>query len=76
MDLETAFAPIAAEMRELLPADAVVVDAHTHLGKDEDGQSLEPGALIEFLDQVGRGCARVHVPAARSGKGARVSGSE
>ena len=53
MELETAFEPIVAEMRELLPAKAVVVDAHTHLGKDEDGQSLEPGALIEFLDQVG-----------------------
>ena len=45
MELETAFEPIVAEMRELLPAKAVVVDAHTHLGKDEDGQSLEPGAL-------------------------------
>jgi uncharacterized protein len=43
---------IMAEMRALLPAGAVVVDAHTHLGKDEDGQSLEPAALIEFLDQL------------------------
>jgi len=43
---------IVAEIRELLPAGAVVVDAHTHLGKDEDGQSLEPAVLIEFLDQV------------------------
>jgi hypothetical protein len=37
---------------ELLPADAVVVDAHTHLGRDEDGQALEPGELLGFLDQA------------------------
>lgn len=43
---------ILAEIRALLPAGTVMVDAHTHLGKDEDGQSLEPAALIEFLDQV------------------------
>ncbi len=40
-------------MRALLPADAVVVDAHTHLGLDEDGQSLDPDGLIGLLDQLG-----------------------
>jgi uncharacterized protein len=40
-------------MNALLPAGAVVIDAHTHLGRDEDGQSLQPVELISFLDQVG-----------------------
>jgi hypothetical protein len=31
----------------------MVIDAHTHLGRDEDGQSLTPEALIAFLDQIG-----------------------
>jgi hypothetical protein len=52
MDLATAYAPLAAEIDALLPDGAVVVDAHTHLGRDEDGQSLEPSALLAFLDQV------------------------
>ena len=52
MDLNAAFEPIMAEVKALLPADAAVVDAHTHLGRDEDGQSLERDALIGFLDQV------------------------
>jgi len=43
---------LATELRELLPAGAAVLDAHTHLGRDEDGQSLEPARLIELLDQV------------------------
>jgi hypothetical protein len=36
------------------------VDAHTHLGADEDGQRLTPQRLIALLDQVGpdtRACA-------------------
>ena len=48
-----AFAPIAAEMHALLPAGAVVVDAHTHLGLDEDGRSLDLAGLLAALDQVG-----------------------
>src|SRR5579862_2618745 len=44
---------VVAEIRELLPDDAVVVDAHTHLGRDEDGQSLTVRELIEHLDQIG-----------------------
>ena len=52
MDLVAAYEPVVAEVRRLLPDEAVVVDAHTHLGRDEDGQSLEPAALLAFLDQV------------------------
>lgn len=52
MDLAAAYAPVAAEIDALLPEGALVVDAHTHLGRDEDGQSLTPDALLAFLDQV------------------------
>lgn len=51
-DLAAAYESVVSEMRTLLPAEAVVVDAHTHLGRDEDGQSLDPDGLIGFLDQV------------------------
>jgi predicted TIM-barrel fold metal-dependent hydrolase len=53
VELSAAFEPVVSEIRALLPGGAVVVDAHTHLGRDEDGQTLEPAALIAFLDQVG-----------------------
>jgi predicted TIM-barrel fold metal-dependent hydrolase len=53
VDLSGAYEPVVAEIAALLPAGAVVVDAHTHLGRDEDGQSLDPADLIAFLDQVG-----------------------
>jgi predicted TIM-barrel fold metal-dependent hydrolase len=53
VDLGAAFEPLVADIRALLPAGAVVIDAHTHLGKDEDGQSLDPAELISFLDQIG-----------------------
>ena len=53
MDLAAVYEPVLAEISALLPADAIVVDAHTHLGRDEDGQSLEGEALIGFLDQIG-----------------------
>jgi predicted TIM-barrel fold metal-dependent hydrolase len=53
MDVSAAFESVAAEVDTLLPAGTLVVDAHTHLGHDEDGQSLDPAALISFLDQVG-----------------------
>jgi uncharacterized protein len=52
MDPSAPYESIAAEIEELLPADAIVVDAHTHLGRDEDGQSLAPDELLRFLDQV------------------------
>jgi predicted TIM-barrel fold metal-dependent hydrolase len=53
VQISAAYEPVVAEVAALLPPGAVVVDAHTHLGRDEDGQSLEPAALISFLDQVG-----------------------
>lgn len=53
MDIATAYRSLADELRELLPPDATVIDAHTHLGKDEDGQSMAPDELISLLDQVG-----------------------
>jgi predicted TIM-barrel fold metal-dependent hydrolase len=51
---------IANELANLLPSDAVVIDAHAHLGADEDGQSLDLSTLIGFLDDVrsdARACA-------------------
>lgn len=40
-------------MKALTPPGVVVVDAHTHLGRDEDGQALDLPGLLGFLDQVG-----------------------
>jgi GNAT superfamily N-acetyltransferase len=48
---------LANELAGLLPSDAVIIDAHTHLGADEDGQSLDLPTLIGLLDDV-RGDAR------------------
>ncbi len=53
MELPAAYASLTREIDELLPDGAVVVDAHTHLGHDEDGQQLSLAGLIEMLDQVG-----------------------
>src|SRR4051794_2305357 len=50
--IEAAFAPFREEGRALLPDATAVLDAHTHLGLDEDGQSLEPDALLAALDEV------------------------
>jgi hypothetical protein len=52
VDLAAAQESIAAEVDELLPRSAVVVDAHTHLGRDEDGQALDPSGLIAALDEI------------------------
>ncbi len=52
VNVSAAYESVVAEVKGSLPPDAVVVDAHTHLGRDEDGQALEPAALIGFLDQV------------------------
>jgi hypothetical protein len=54
------YAPLATELDELLPSRHGVVDAHTHLGSDEDGQSLDLASLITYLDQVD-GAARACV---------------
>jgi uncharacterized protein len=50
-NIEAAFASIADEVRSLRPA-GVVLDAHTHLGLDEDGRSLDPDSLLAALDDV------------------------
>jgi predicted TIM-barrel fold metal-dependent hydrolase len=47
-----AFGLLMAELHELLPDRSAVIDAHTHLGHDEDGQSLQAEVLLGFLDQV------------------------
>jgi hypothetical protein len=53
--LPEAFATLDAEVRELLDDRSAVLDAHTHLGVDEDGQTLELDRLLGFLDQVDAG---------------------
>jgi hypothetical protein len=45
-----ALAPFLAEVERLRPADAEVIDAHTHLGLDEDGRSLTLEQLLAQLD--------------------------
>jgi hypothetical protein len=53
VDVAAAVESLSAEVSDLLPAGTVVVDAHTHLGRDEDGQALEPAELLAALDAVG-----------------------
>jgi hypothetical protein len=47
---ERALAPFLAEVAELRPPGAEVIDAHTHLGLDEDGRSLTLEQLLSILD--------------------------
>ena len=59
-EAESAYAPFMEELERLRPAGAEVIDAHTHLGTDEDGQSLDPDTLLEVLDEAqpgARACA-------------------
>jgi predicted TIM-barrel fold metal-dependent hydrolase len=49
----SALEPFDAEVQRLRPADAEVFDAHTHLGLDEDGRSLDLETLLAQLDQAG-----------------------
>jgi uncharacterized protein len=48
----SALAPFLAETERLRPAQAEVIDAHTHLGLDEDGRSLTLEQLLEQLDRA------------------------
>jgi len=48
-----ALAPFLAEAQRLRPAQAEVIDAHTHLGLDEDGRSLTLAQLLSQLDRAG-----------------------
>jgi hypothetical protein len=45
-----ALAPFLAEVESLRPSAAEVIDAHTHLGLDEDGRSLNLEQLLSQLD--------------------------
>jgi hypothetical protein len=47
-----ALAPFVAEVERMRPAEAEVIDAHTHLGLDEDGRSLTLEQLLAQLDQA------------------------
>jgi uncharacterized protein len=47
-----ALAPFLAEVQRLRPAEAEVIDAHTHLGLDEDGRSLTLEQLLSQLDDA------------------------
>jgi predicted TIM-barrel fold metal-dependent hydrolase len=49
----SALGPFLAETERLRPADAEVIDAHTHLGLDEDGRSLSVDQLLAQLDRAG-----------------------
>jgi hypothetical protein len=49
---DEAYATFADELERLLPDCARVLDAHTHLGLDEDGRSLDLESLLGMLDQV------------------------
>jgi hypothetical protein len=48
----SALAPFLAETQRLRPAQAEVIDAHTHLGLDEDGRSLSLEQLLSQLDRA------------------------
>jgi predicted TIM-barrel fold metal-dependent hydrolase len=54
----SALAPFLEETQRLRPAQAEVIDAHTHLGLDEDGRSLSLEHLLSQLDraQARRAC--------------------
>jgi Amidohydrolase len=45
-----ALAPFLAEVERMRPAGSEVIDAHTHLGLDEDGRSLTLAQLLSALD--------------------------
>lgn len=48
-----ALAPFLEEVERLRPAGGEVFDAHTHLGLDEDGRSLDLPTLLSQLDAAG-----------------------
>ncbi|HEV2998198.1 MAG TPA: amidohydrolase family protein, partial [Solirubrobacteraceae bacterium] len=50
---ENALAPFLAQAERLRPPGAEVFDAHTHLGLDEDGRSLDLEGLLALLDAAG-----------------------
>src|SRR5919199_498670 len=58
----SAYAPFREERRALLPPGTAVLDAHTHLGVDEDGQTLDLDGLLAALDDVSPGARAVTFP--------------
>jgi uncharacterized protein len=48
----TALEPFLSEVDQMRPAEAEVIDAHTHLGLDEDGRSLSLAQLLSILDDA------------------------
>ena len=48
-----AVTPFLEEVERLRPVDCEVIDAHTHLGLDEDGRSLTLEQLLAQLDDAG-----------------------
>ncbi len=48
-----ALAPFLSEAEQLRPVGTEVIDAHTHLGLDEDGRSLTLEQLLKALDDAG-----------------------
>lgn len=48
--LARAAAPFREELSRLRPSGSVVVEAHAHLGRDEDGRTLSPDELRAMLD--------------------------
>lgn len=48
-----ALVPFLAEAQRLLPEGAEIIDAHTHLGLDEDGRSLDLSRLLALLAAAG-----------------------
>jgi hypothetical protein len=48
-----ALAPFLAEAQRMVPDGAEILDAHTHLGLDEDGRSLSLHELLSQLDEAG-----------------------
>ena len=55
-----------ADLSTMRPPGVESLDAHAHLGRDEDGAELGPEALLAQLDVAG-GAACVRVPPARPG---------
>ena len=57
----SAYDSVIAELGQLAPQSGVL-DAHCHLGRDEDGSSQDSGALLAALDEVSRSARAVVFP--------------
>jgi predicted TIM-barrel fold metal-dependent hydrolase len=53
MDADRLVARHRAHLRELLPPDPWIGDAHTHLGLDEDGMRLDLGSSLAMMEEWG-----------------------